>query len=133
MRVPAQPDLYRANGDAPTLLGSRCAECGRVSFPALTIGCDVCGAAEEPLKGVELVAAGLLHSIVTVHRHQGEPRAPFSVAEIRLDDGPLIRAMVAPDASGLRIGDRVSGTWRLIRLDSEGDEVVEPVFVRAAK
>lgn len=129
MRVPAQPDLYGANTDAPILIGSRCGACGRVSFPRLSIGCDSCGAPEDRLERSELTATGVVHSVATVHLHQGKPEAPFSVAEIRLDDGPLIRGMVAPEASGLRVGDRVSGAWQVILVDDQGNEVVEPAFV----
>jgi uncharacterized OB-fold protein len=133
MRVPTQPDLYLADTDPPTLVGTRCAACGRTAFPTIEIGCDVCGASEEQLEKVELPTSGLLHSIATVHLHQGKSGAPFSIAEIKLDTGPLIRAMVAQGVSQLRVGDRVVGTWQLLHLDDDGNEVVEPAFMGATE
>ncbi len=132
MRVAAKPDLYSPDGEEPALRGTRCGACGRVCFPPLTIGCDACGGPENQLELVALATAGEVHSIATVHRHRGEPAAPFVVADIRLDDGPLIRAMVASDTGDeLRIGDRVQGTWQIRRIDDDGNDVVEPAFTRA--
>jgi uncharacterized OB-fold protein len=131
MRAPAHPHLYGADSDEPALFGSRCAECGRTSFPELAIGCEACGAPEARLVRVELRGAGVLHSIAVVHVHHGEPETPFSVVEVRLDAGPLIRAMLAPDASGLTVGDSVAAKWVVTGLDGDGNEVVEPGFVGA--
>jgi uncharacterized OB-fold protein len=132
MRLPAHPGLYSADGDTPLLSGSRCARCGQVSFPALAIGCDVCGAPESFLEPALLGARGVVHSIATVHLHRGEPAAPFDVAEIQLDGGPLIRGMVAGEALGLRIGDRVSAVWVVTSVGDEGDETAEPRFTGAS-
>ena len=133
MRVAAQPDLYDAGGDVPRLRGTRCTACGRASFPPITIGCDSCGAPEDRLQSADLAATGLLHSIATVHRHHGQPPAPFTVAEVLLEDGPLVRAMVAPGSEGLRIGESVTGIWQVIRTDDAGNDVVEPAFMAAAQ
>jgi uncharacterized OB-fold protein len=129
MRIPAHPGLYRLGNDFPVLNGSRCERCGQVSFPPMSIGCDVCGAPEALLEPTALEARGVVHSIATVHLHRGEPAAPFAVAEIQLDSGPLIRAMVASEASDLAIGDRVSAVWVVANVDEAGDETVEPGFV----
>jgi hypothetical protein len=131
MRVPAQPGLYGVDRDEPVLRGSRCAACGRVSYPALAIGCDVCGASEDRLEPADLAATGVVHSFATVHLHRGEPAAPFSVAEVRLDDGPLIRGMVSAATPALRAGARVAATWAVTKVDDDGNDVVEPAFVEA--
>ncbi len=129
MRVAAQPDLYDPTPDDPLLLGTACGGCGRVSFPPLTLGCDACGAPDEQLQPTTLATVGCIHSIATVHRHRGEPPAPFTVAEIQLAEGSLIRAMVAAEsAQELRIGDHVRGVWQTVRIDTDGNEVVEPAF-----
>jgi uncharacterized OB-fold protein len=132
MRVPVHPGLYSADGDTPLLIGSRCARCGQVSFPPIAIGCDVCGAGESFLEPATLDARGLVHSIATVHLHHGEPAAPFDVAEVQLDGGPLIRAMVDGEARDLKIGDRVVAVWLVTSIDEEGDETVEPRFTAAS-
>jgi uncharacterized OB-fold protein len=102
-----------------------------VSFPALSIGCDRCGASEERLESVHLPAVGEVHSFATVYMQHGQPTEPFTVAEIGLDGGPLIRAMVAHDSPALRVGDRVSGEWVVAQIDDVGNDLVEPVFTTA--
>jgi uncharacterized OB-fold protein len=127
MRLPAHPGLYRADTEYPVLNGTRCARCGRVSFPPIAIGCDVCGATEDRLEPTTLEARGVLHSIATVHLHHGEPAAPFAIAEIQLDSGPLIRGM-ASDAGDVAIGTVVSAIWVITKTDENSDETVEPTF-----
>jgi uncharacterized OB-fold protein len=130
MRLPAHPGLYRVDAEYPVLNGTRCAQCGQVAFPPITIGCDVCGAAEDLLEPTSLPARGVLHSIAIVHLHQGEPAAPFAVAEVLLDSGPLIRAMAA-DIGNAAIGTAMSAVWVVTKIDENGDETVEPTFVGA--
>jgi uncharacterized OB-fold protein len=132
MRVPAPPGLYRVDREEPVLRGSRCAACGRVAYPAVAIGCDVCGAGEDRLEPADLAATGVVHSFATVHLHRGKPTAPFSVADVRLDDGPLIRGMVSAATPALRVGARVAATWAVTTVDDEANDVVEPAFVEAA-
>ena len=127
MRLPAHPGLYRADAEYPVLNGTRCARCGRVAFPPIAIGCDVCGATEDLLEPTTLEARGVLHSIATVHLHHGGPAAPFALAEIQLDSGPLIRAM-ASDTGEVAIGTVVSAVWAITKIDENGDETVEPTF-----
>ncbi|MBN6040510.1 Zn-ribbon domain-containing OB-fold protein [Amycolatopsis sp. 195334CR] len=83
-----------------TLAGTRCARCERVYFPPLAIGCEACGAPEDQLRPMEITARGTIHALARVH---GEK--PCTVAEIQLDDGPLIRAVLSSDRP--RIGDVV--------------------------
>jgi uncharacterized protein len=128
VRLPVQPGLYDADTDVPILNASRCATCGRVSFPPLSIGCDICGASEARLEAIHLPAVGEVHSFATVHVQHGQPIEPFTVAEIALDGGPLIRAMVAQSSPALSVGDRVSGAWAVAKTDDAGNDLVEPVF-----
>ena len=131
MRVPAHPGLYGVEGDVPTLNGTRCSACGRVYFPPLAIGCEVCGATEEHLEPATLGARGVLHSVATVGLHLGGAPTPFIAAEVRLDAGPLIHATVAPDAGEVEIGDAVEAVWVVTKVD-DGRETVEPMFVRSS-
>jgi uncharacterized protein len=130
LRVPAQHDLYEAEGAEPSLIASRCSSCGRVAFPAMTIGCDVCGGHSELLERMTISASGVLYSVATVHSHQGDRAAPFTIGEILLDAGPLIRAEVVSGQADLAIEERVEARWQVIRVDEQGHDVVEPVFSR---
>jgi uncharacterized protein len=129
MRQAAHPGLYDVDTEVPALRATRCDECGTTFFPALAIGCEVCGAGESSLAPIALDAAGVLHSVATVHLHQGHDiDAPFAIGEIQLDDGPLIRATMREPLGLESIGRRVDAVWFTLRTDDEGRDVVEPRF-----
>ncbi|MEZ0366908.1 zinc ribbon domain-containing protein [Mycobacterium sp. pUA109] len=127
-RVGAHPRLYDAASQVPILLGVECTRCERVYFPPLDIGCESCGATE--LTPTTLAATGIVFAVATLHQHPGNPPAPFTIAEVLLDAGPLIRAMVHPDAGDLEIGARVAGRW-LVTESEDQTQTVEPAFVLA--
>lgn len=130
MTTASQPGLYDPDETPPRLLASRCGACETVSFPAMTIGCEVCGAPAEQLVVSPVAAAGVLHSVATVHLHHGKDiEAPFTMAEIELDDGPLIRATMRDVLDVDAIGQRVHAEWFTTGVDDEGHDVVEPRFV----
>jgi uncharacterized OB-fold protein len=117
-----KPALYRAEGtaevpDHPALLGGACA-CGYVFFPLQRYGCEKCGSVQiEPRV---LSGAGRLLASARVHLHAGEGReAPFTVASVRLDDGPIIRTLVVEHAGDLAVGQRMSTTLAPV-ADAEG-------------
>jgi len=129
MKTAAHQGLYDPEDEAPTLRGTRCAACGSTFFPPLGIGCEVCGAAADRLTAVPIAAAGVLHSVATVHLHPGNDiSAPFALGEIQLDDGPLIRATLVGLPGLDTIGRRVQARWVVARTDSDGNEIVEPRF-----
>jgi uncharacterized OB-fold protein len=128
MRVPAHPGLYDVSGSPPVLKGTRCGSCGVSFFPPLTIGCEACGSPD--VEEMDLAARGRLHSFATVHRHRsGDIEAPFTIAEIVLDDGPVIRATMTTN-DGFAIGDLVEAEWVVNAVDDAGRETVEPRFGR---
>ena len=129
MPIAAHPGLYDPDDDRPVLLGVRCDACGAVSFPPFGIGCQVCGARADALVAEPLEASGVLHSVATVHLHGGsDVTAPFTMAEIQLDGGPLIRATLTEVADPSAIGRRVAGRWVTTGTNDDGDEIVEPRF-----
>lgn len=126
-QAPAHKGLYDPHQDVPALLGSSCAQCGSNFFPPLAIGCERCGHTE--LVPVTLAAAGKVHATATVYLHQGKDiEAPFTVAEIALDDGPLIRALLTEVTDEDVIGVRAAGEWVCVERNEEGQDVVEPRF-----
>jgi uncharacterized protein len=131
VRTAAHPRLYDPLMHDPVLNGVECAQCGHVYFPPVGVGCEICGAPADQLQPKALTAAGVVHAVAEVHLSPAKTPTPFTVAEIVLDNGPLIRAMVHPDVTdGLKIGDRVSARWSVIGHEDEGGDVVEPAFVR---
>ena len=134
MKKAAHPGLYDPGDERPMLRATRCEACGSTFFPPLGVGCEVCGATPERLVSVAMPATGVLHSVATVHLHMGGDIAtPFGVAEVQLDDGPLIRGMLADLLELDVIGRRVEAHWGVVRTDDAGNEVVEPRFALVAE
>lgn len=85
--------------DAPTLRGSRCAECGNVAFPEAT-GCQRCGGTR--LSSVDLAGRGTVWAH-TVQRFApksppyvppAEGFTPFAVGYVELPDGVKVEAVL---------------------------------------
>lgn len=131
MRTAAHSRLYDAMPDTPILNGVVCVRCGQVYFPPLGIGCEICGAPEDQLAARPLGTAGVVFALADVHLSRGDTPTPFAIAEIVLDDGPLIRAMIHPESAPVRIGDRVRGRWNVRGHDANGTQVAEPAFEHA--
>lgn len=130
MRLPAHPGLYSVE-DPVSLNGTRCRQCGTAFFPPLRIGCEVCGAPDDQLDDVHLTARGRIHASATVHMHRGRgTEAPFTVAEVVLDDGPVVRALMASNDE-VDVGARVEAAWFVTTTDDDGNEIVEPRFAVA--
>jgi uncharacterized OB-fold protein len=95
----------------------------------MAIGCEVCGADDDALAAHPLAASGAVYSVATVHRHGGtDIEAPFTMAEVRLDDGPIVRVTLVEVVDQSAIGRRAEGRWVTVRTDDDGDEVVELRF-----
>ncbi|WP_236008755.1 hypothetical protein [Actinomadura physcomitrii] len=97
----------------------------------MAIGCEACGASEAQLRPTPLAARGTIHALAQVHLHHGRPPAPFTIAEIQLDAGPLIRATLARDEEDPQITDSVSAIWIVTGTGDDGNEIVEPAFTTA--
>jgi uncharacterized OB-fold protein len=124
-----KPTLYRSEGtaDAPThpsLLGGVC-DNGHVCFPLQHYGCERCGSVD--LQPRTLAGVGRLLASARVHLHPGKGReAPFTVGSIQLDDGPIVRTLIAADAP-LLVGARM-GTILVPVVDAEGRECLDLRF-----
>src|SRR4051812_34918190 len=97
---PSKPHLYTSDpgdGTGPRLKGGTCS-CGYVFFPWQTYGCEKCGATGGALSATLLEGKGTLVSSSRVHIHANPSRtAPFVVTAVRLDSGPVVRALLAED------------------------------------
>ena len=120
MRIAAHPGLYDPTTDAPSLTGSRCRACGRVAFPAITIGCDQCGAEEST--GIRCSGSSERSiPLPLVFLHQGDLDPPFTIGEVQLDAGPLIRVTMASVEPEPSIGETVHAIWHVAKTDEQGD------------
>ncbi|GAB5454806.1 MAG: hypothetical protein Hens2KO_10350 [Henriciella sp.] len=128
-KAPLHPGLYDPEAEQPALNGTTCKVCGSVFFPAITLGCEKCGATPDQLQATSLATSGSLHSVATVHIHMGKDiEAPFTVAEVKLDGGPLIRALMMGPASAEDIGKRVTGQWFIESSSDDNPDKIEPRF-----
>ena len=101
--------LFLENPNGLLLCGQKCAACSTLSFPPNPYGCETCGAPASKLSEHPLEARGRLHAFATTHlAPRNDLAAPFTVAVVALDAGPVIRALMAPATDeGLSVGDRV--------------------------
>lgn len=121
------PGLYSEQGtpacpQAPALRGVQC-RCGHRAFPPQHQGCEVCGAYGDALVDALFSGCGRLLASATVHRHAHPyPAVPYTVAEVALDDGPVVRGLLAHGApAGLARGARLVTVLEEVRI---GDHVV---------
>lgn len=124
-----RPQLYDSAASEPVLLGTQCISCRTSFFPPIGLGCEVCGAPADDLIGRKMRATGVLHSLATVHHHTSDDiRTPFTVAEIQLDSGPLVRALMCRTVDTTWIGYRVHAVWVRVSEDGSGQPLLEPRF-----
>ena len=109
-----KPGLYSAGstdlaGTSARLKGGRC-RCGYVFFPMQTYGCERCGSYGDALTPCELSAEGTLLAEATVHLHADKNRpSPVTIVKVALDDGPVIRTLLADDSPPVAPGQRMTG------------------------
>jgi len=115
-----KPALYTLPPNActsPMLNGGRCRNCGYVFFPMQTYGCERCGATGDTLQAAALPAKGTLVASARVLHHVRKNRTPpYVVASVKLDDGPIVRTLLAEDTTApLAAGAPMQG--QLIPVD----------------
>lgn len=94
------PHLYAEEGTA-TLAGAPAlravkSRSGHISYPPQHYGCQLTGDTGENLVDVLLTGRGRLRASSTVHMHTKlMPKVPFTVVEVAMDDGPLVRGLLA--------------------------------------
>lgn len=94
---------------APTLLGSRCRQCGETVFPALR-DCPLCGV-PDTMEPQRLRGAGTLHDYTVAERGPEGFPVPYVQAYVRLDDGPVVYTLltdVDPHHADLKLGVRMT-------------------------
>jgi len=128
--------LYSSRASAPmqsspVLHGGRC-RCGHVFFPMQTYGCERCGSHGDALTSCLLSTSGTLLAEAAVHLHADKQRpAPFTIVKIVLDDGPVVRSLLAEDSITVSPGQRM--TAKLVPVgQSETSETILDLRFTAA-
>ncbi len=112
----------------PALQGGRC-RCGHVFFPMQTYGCERCGSYGDALMPHALSTQGTLLASAVVHLHADKNRpAPFTIVKVALDDGPVVRTLLADDSGAIALGQRM--TAKLVPVQqADGETVLDLRFI----
>ncbi|MBU7016116.1 MAG: Zn-ribbon domain-containing OB-fold protein [Theionarchaea archaeon] len=114
---------WRLKNQRYNLEGTTC-QCGYRSFPPRKI-CPKCK--ENPQELVRFNGAGEVYSYTTVYEAPAgfEEYLPYSVALIRLDDGPFVSAQLTDvDPEDITIGMRVEMVTRKLKEQGEDGLIV---------
>jgi hypothetical protein len=116
------PRNWRLHQQRYRLVGEICERCGEHLFPPR----DVCPECEAPAKTpFNFSGRGEVYSYSTVYHPPAEFErdAPYTVALVRLEEGPLVTAQLTDvDAEEVHVGMSVEMVTR--RMSSNGDEGV---------
>ncbi|MGI9591801.1 MAG: Zn-ribbon domain-containing OB-fold protein [Myxococcota bacterium] len=133
-RVPIDAGLFTDDADAPRLVGSRCRECGEVTFPRQD-GCPCCtGSAMEE---VLLARRGTLWTF-TIQRFpppmppfKGDPASftPFGVGYVELADGLRVEGRLTEnDPEKLAIGMEMELVLERFQNSESGEDLTTFAF-----
>lgn len=116
--------FWRTTGQRYQLIGEECPNCGTKIFPPR----DVCPACDKEAKTPYVFSGkGEVYSYSTIYAApEGfEKYAPYTVALVRLAEGPLVTAQLTDvDASRVSVGMPVQMVTRVLREDGERGMVV---------
>jgi uncharacterized OB-fold protein len=118
------PQTWRQQAQRYRLTGTQCVACDHRMFPPRDV-CTECGGTE--MRAHRFCGGGEVFSYSVVHHAPAghEEFAPYPVALVRLDEGPLIAAQLTDVvAAELAIGLRVEMVTRRIREDSADGVIV---------
>jgi uncharacterized OB-fold protein len=104
----------------PSLLGSRCKECGETVFPVMR-DCPLCGV-PDTMESCRLRGTGALEDFIVAERGPAGFAVPYVQAYVRLDDGPVIFTLVTdvdPRSPNLRVGERMNMVFETIATRGE--------------
>ena len=118
------PQHWRLTQQRYNLVGEICESCGEKLFPPR----DVCPACQQPAsEPFAFSGRGKVysHSVVRQAPRGFEEFAPYTVALVRLDEGPLIAAQITDlESEEVRIGMEVEMVTRKLREDGD-DGLIE--------
>jgi uncharacterized OB-fold protein len=133
----AHPGLYEVLGSViksieglgdvsqmkPVMKGMICGSCQRTSVPVQAYGCEGCGEVGEGLELKDLEPVGELLSYALVNKHSAKSiAAPFTMAEIRLKEGPVIRVTLEKDSyDSLKVGTSMEGVFVKHEVEADKD------------
>jgi uncharacterized OB-fold protein len=116
------PRFWREIDERYALKGVKCGNCGAVIFPSRTL-CPQCRhASVGKLVPFKLSGDGVVEAVTVVHAPPAgfELQAPYTMALVRLAEGPRIAAQVTDAKPGdVKPGTKVRAVFR--RINEEGE------------
>ncbi|HET7736566.1 MAG TPA: OB-fold domain-containing protein [Nocardioidaceae bacterium] len=126
-------DGWFTTGPEPALIGSRCTDCGHVSFPKETVFCKNPTCSGEGFDDVELSRRGRVWSYTDAQYQppppyipQTDPYQPFALAAVELPEGLVVMGQVANGygVADLSVGAEVELVVEPLYRDDEGEKVI---------
>jgi uncharacterized OB-fold protein len=115
---------WRLKSQRYTLVGEECDNCGTKLFPPR----DVCVECAAPAKELyTFTGLGEIYSYTTIYDAPAgfESYAPYTVALVKLDEGPLVTAQLTDcDEQEISVGTTVEMVTRKIRADGDEGTIV---------
>jgi uncharacterized protein len=107
---------WRLKAQRYTLIGERCPSCGHFIFPPRDV-CPECVAEARTL--YQFSGKGEVYSFTTVQDAPAgfEEQAPYVLAIIKLDEGPMVTAQLTDLDGPVEIGMRVEMVTRKLRAE----------------
>jgi len=133
-QVPVAEGIFTFPSDEPQLIGSRCAACGIVTFPAQD-ACPRC--ASTDMAEHLLARRGRLWAWTTQEfpppappyaGASGKAFVPFAVGYVELGDVKVETRLATADTASLRHGMEMELVLEPFRTDDDGNEVVTFAF-----
>lgn len=111
----AEPALYEVDDHgAPTLYAMR-DSAGHITYPFQQYGSEKNGQLGEQVSRIQLQGTGSITALVTVNFHQNpDIEVPYVVASVVLDEGPMVRGVIAA-AGQAGVGTRVRATTTQVK------------------
>ena len=117
--IPTSPD------DEPYLIGSKCSNCGYVSFPKRVV-CPAC-IRDDTMQETALSRKAKLETFTIVWQAPPGFVAPYVQASVTLADGPRLFTLIAgvePKEEALKVGQELEMIVDRLREDEKGNTVL---------
>ncbi len=136
MQKPIAEGIVSSLDDDAQLIGSRCADCGAVVFPAQTRcpGCSGPNMAEHLLPRSGTLVTYTVQSFFPGEGYLGDPATfePYGVGLVQLGDEVRVESrLTEADPDRLEFGMPLELTIVPLATDDEGDEIVTFAFAPA--
>lgn len=116
------PRFWREIDERYAMKGAKCGHCGSVLFPSRTLCPNCRHASVGKIQPYQLSGRGVVEAVTLVHSPPSgfEIQSPYTLALVRLAEGPRITAQVTDAKPGdVTVGTPVRAVFR--RINEEGE------------